>query len=85
MTLNKIRVSVVQVSGCLDHLTFSQDIQVTGGIRMFGSFIFFASHSREVKVGEKARKRSRHLETTGEFRDLQRMDQELQRIALKVF
>lgn len=78
---------MVQVSGCLDHLTFSQDIQVTGGIRMFGSFIFFASHSREVIVGEgkKARKRSRHLETTGEFRDLQRMDQELQRIALKVF
>lgn len=54
---------------------------------MFGSFIFFTSHSREVIVGEgkKARKRSRHLETTGEFRDLQRMDQELQRIALEVF
>lgn len=84
LSLAKSECQWCQRSGCLD--------QVMGGIRMFGSFNFFTRHSRDVKAGEdkkdywpRASKRSKHLETTWEFRDLQRMDQELQRITLKVF
>lgn len=47
-----VQVSGCERSSCLDHLTFSQDIQVMGEIRMFGSFNFFTRHSRVMKVGE---------------------------------